>query len=96
MTVKKKASKPVGVPNYIQMDASEDLINNVINRGGKTTQDKESPKKEEDDIRFTLRIPEALIKKIDKSRRSRVGNVSRNQWIVELINNAVDRGSGQQ
>lgn len=41
------------------------------------------PQKEE--IRFTLRIPQKLINKIDKNRKKRVGNVSRNQWILDAI-----------
>jgi len=77
MTVKKKASK--SQPS-IQYD-----IDDIINRGGKTTADSKPKSTEEDEIRFTLRIPEKIIKKLDADRESRIGNVSRNQWILEAI-----------
>ena len=77
MAVKKKAIK--GNPAKYSVDE-------MINRGGKTTRESEIVYEQVDDeTRFTLRIPHALMTKIDSDRRSRVGNVSRNQWIIELI-----------
>ncbi len=84
MTIKKKASKSHDTP-------IEDAIGEVIGRGGKTAYDDDNLhiKQEEKEVRFTLRIPCELIHKIDHMRKNRVGNVSRNQWILEAINNAV-------
>jgi len=77
MTVKKKADK---APKFIQHDIDE-----IINKGGRTTADIINPPQSDEEIRFTLRIPQKMIEKIDKDREARVGNVSRNQWILEAI-----------
>lgn len=85
MTVKKKASK---TPKPVQYD-----IDDIINRGGKTTEDsKMHQRQEEAEIRFTLRIPHKLINTMDKNRESRIGNVSRNQWILEAIAEKIENG----
>jgi predicted DNA binding CopG/RHH family protein len=76
MTVKKKVIKP-------SMNYQND-IESVINRGGKVSADSNQQTIDEE-IRFTLRIPQNLITKVDKHRKSKVGNVSRNQWILETI-----------
>lgn len=77
MTVKKKATKT----KSIQYE-----IDDIINRGGKTTADERPQYPMVDaEIRFTLRIANKIIKKIDSDRENRVGNVSRNQWILEAI-----------
>jgi predicted HicB family RNase H-like nuclease len=75
MTVKRKAIKSV--------KSNEQSVDDIINRGGKTTVETEAVV--DDEIRFTLRIPRTLIQSIDKNRKERVGNVSRNQWILEAI-----------
>jgi len=83
MTVKRKAAKPV---KHQQLD-----IDDIINKGGKTTEDsKASHRQEEAEVRFTLRIPQKLINMVDKHRTQRVGNVSRNQWILEAISENLD------
>lgn len=87
MTIKRKATK---APAYEQTDI-EDKIGKVINRGGKIGVDEETSQsiKENDideEIRFTLRIPMSLIQKVDQCRKKRVGNISRNQWIIEAVN----------
>lgn len=78
MTIKRKQTKST----YVQMDAEE-----VINRGGKTVAESSIAleEKEESEIRFTLRITQDLIDGIDKERKSEVGKVSRNQWILKAI-----------
>jgi len=76
MAVKKKSSKT----KNLKYD-----IDNIINGGGKTTFDTKQDWKENAEIRFTLRISEKIINKIDSDRESRIGNVSRNQWILEAI-----------
>jgi len=76
MTVRAKATNPT----YVQMDAEE-----VISRGGKTVAESTAVQDEADELRFTLRIPNKYISQIDQDRQGRVGNVSRNQWILEAI-----------
>lgn len=74
MVIMKKAdSKP---------EQSQADVDDIISKGGKVSAD-EVPLDEE--VRFTLRIPQKLIEKIDKDRENRIGNVSRNQWILEAI-----------
>jgi len=78
MAVKRKATKT----NSAKYDVDE-----IINRGGKVSADSkyQSNEESESEIRFTLRIPQNLIKKIDKDRKNRIGNISRNQWILEAV-----------
>ena len=38
-----------------------------------------------DEHRITIRIPKWLMEKIDIKRKERIGKVSRNLWILELI-----------
>lgn len=71
MAVKKKAIK-------------SNTLNEIIDRGGKTSEES-IELNEKDEVRFTLRISRELIQEIDKSRESRIGNVSRNQWVIEAI-----------
>jgi hypothetical protein len=77
MAVKKKAGKTVQPHQY--------SFDDIINRGGKTTVDTKLQAQTDEEIRFTLRIPQKMINKLDKDRVARVGNVSRNQWILEAI-----------
>lgn len=80
MVIKRKEKKKV---------ASSEVIENIINRGGSTVESgiKEKPSKAE--IRFTLRIPAKLIKKLDEARKVRDIKISRNHWILEAISKAV-------
>jgi predicted HicB family RNase H-like nuclease len=81
MTVKRKAVKE----KYVNVN-----VDDIISRGGKTVEDsKAQQRQEEAEVRFTLRIPQNLIDKIDNDRTSRVGTVSRNQWILESINESL-------
>ncbi len=81
MTIKKKESKPV----YTQMDIDE-AIERVIDKGGKTTEEKTTGIiNYSQEVRFTMRIPGNLLVKIDQKRKERVGNLSRNQWILETL-----------
>jgi len=74
MAVKRKASR-VEKPRSHDIDA-------IINRGGKTSVESAVG---DDEIRFTLRISAKMTAKIDKNRKNMIGNVSRNQWILEAI-----------
>jgi len=40
--------------------------------------------------RFTLRCPALLVEALDKERASRVGNISRNTLILEMISEALE------
>lgn len=40
------------------------------------------------DHRLTLRIPQWLMDKVDIKRKERVGKISRNLWILEIIEKA--------
>ena len=82
MTVQKKAAKA----NPVQIK-----VDDVINRGGKTTNEAMLKSRQDSETRFTLRIPEELIEKIDIEREGRVGNVSRNQWILEAIDKKLNQ-----
>lgn len=76
MTVKKKASKN---------KTTQYSVDEIINRGGKTIEESSVQVVDLAETRFTLRIPNKMIDKIDKDREKRIGNVSRNQWILEAI-----------
>ena len=43
------------------------------------------------DHRLTLRIPKWLLEKVDEKRKERVGSISRNLWILELIEKATKK-----
>ena len=63
----------------------EELFDNFIQKGGKTTGDNSRSLEEESLIRFSLRVPESLVDEIDKLRKNRYGRISRNLWIIEAI-----------
>lgn len=48
-------------------------------------------KAEDDDHRLTLRIPKILMAKIDKKRKLRIGKISRNLWILEVLERATKK-----
>lgn len=41
--------------------------------------------KENYDHRLTLRLPKWLLNKIDEKRKQRIGTISRNLWILEIL-----------
>ena len=80
MVIQKKATK-----EYVQTDIVDEAeIERVINRGGSVAADSK-PIRDEKEVRFTLRMPGAVMQKIDVMRRARAGKVSLNQMIIELI-----------
>lgn len=68
-------------------EANQDLLTDAfIKSGGKTSQESEKNSDTNTlDFRLTLRIPAKMIKKIDDTRKNRVGVFSRNSWILEAI-----------
>lgn len=91
MVIKRKGVK--ASPAIVQIDI-EDKIREVVERGGKTTADMASKPHQEEaqkEFRFTLRGPEKLLQDIDRAKKHLVGNVSRNQWIIEAIAERLQR-----
>ncbi|KKL80180.1 hypothetical protein LCGC14_2007310 [marine sediment metagenome] len=74
----------------IKKTASLEAIDHVINKGGSTTIESETKEESSNaEVRFTLRIPFKLIKKIDEARKVRDIKISRNHWILEIISKAI-------
>jgi predicted HicB family RNase H-like nuclease len=66
-------------------------IDEVINRGGSS-----AASQEENQVKeriFNLRVPESLVAKVDALRKRRTGKISRNTWILEAIEDKVERES---
>ena len=64
----------------------ERLTEEFIGSVGKTTSETGSTKsRNNDEIRFTLRIPKIMIQDIDQRRKGFLGPVSRNTWILQLV-----------
>ena len=78
MVIKKKIEKTKQQP-------SDKVIENFINHGGKTSVEVDHSLKNQEDMRFTLRIPKEMVEQIDNKRKKRIGHVSRNNWILEAI-----------
>lgn len=64
--------------------SSEKNIESFISKGGTLAQNGMY----EGDHRLTLRIPKNMMFRIDQKRKERVGKISRNLWILELIEKA--------
>jgi hypothetical protein len=63
----------------------EEKVKKFISKGGTLA---ESFQEQEGDHRLTLRIPKWLMDKVDDARKGRVGKISRNLWILEIIERA--------
>ena len=64
-------------------------VEQVINRGG-TSPGASNERKERI---FNLRVPDELVVKVDSLRKARTGQVSRNTWILEAIEDKIERES---
>ena len=64
-------------------------IDAVINRGGSSGASQEGNSEKE--RVFNLRVPESLVEKVDALRKQRTGRISRNTWILEAIEDKVER-----
>lgn len=64
-------------------------VEQVINRGG-SSPSASNTKKERI---FNLRVPDELVVKVDALRKARTGQVSRNTWILEAIEDKIERES---
>ena len=67
-------------------------IDAVINRGGSSSASQEEHTEKE--RVFNLRVPESLVEKVDALRKRRTGKISRNTWILEAIEDRVNREQG--
>jgi len=66
----------------------EKKIEQFISKGGSLIN---NASEQEDDHRLTLRIPKKLLTKIDAKRKERIGTISRNLWILEVIEKATNK-----
>lgn len=63
----------------------EERVEKFISQGGTLAQ---SFEEQSDDHRLTLRIPRWLMDKVDTKRKGRVGKISRNLLILEILEQA--------
>ena len=73
--------------------SEEEKVQKFIAQGGSLTSDFETTGDvaQDDDHRLTLRIPKWLLDKVDAKRKQRIGTISRNLWILELIDKATQK-----
>lgn len=83
MALKQLKKTPIKKPVQI-----ESKVKKFIAKGGILA---ESFDENVDDHRLTLRIPQWLMQKVDEKRKKRVGKISRNLWILEVIQKATQK-----
>jgi hypothetical protein len=73
--------------------SEEEKVQKFIAQGGSLTSgfETENTSENNDDHRLTLRIPKRLLDKVDAKRKQRIGTISRNLWILELIDKATQK-----
>ena len=67
----------------------ESKIKKFISKGGTLALD--GMDESQEDHRLTLRIPKALMDKVDARRKKRIGKISRNLWILEILEKATQK-----
>jgi len=77
-----KSSKPVLVKPIVVKPSTK--VDKFIAKGGSLAVHTD----EQGDHRLTLRIPQWLMAKIDIKRKERVGTISRNLYILEVLEKA--------
>lgn len=91
------ATMPAKKQEKLATQLSEEDIEKLINSGGKsvsklnqidTINEKENSLIE---MKFTLRIPKQIIARVDKLRSKRAAKPSRNNWILDVIEKAVEK-----
>ena len=71
------------------VESNADKVDKFISKGGTLAVDAiENQAGDAEDHRLTLRIPKLLMDKVDAKRKQRVGKISRNLWILEVIEKA--------
>lgn len=82
----RELKKPVQKKPVIIKDSNvEKKAQNFISKGGILADDMQL---QDGDHRLTLRIPQLLMDRVDAKRKERVGKISRNLWILEIIEKA--------
>jgi len=93
----KKLSKQQQVKQVKCVDRNiENLTEDFISSGGMTTSESSRSERhnsrsirDEEEVRFTLRIPKHMLQEIDEQRKHQDGSISRNTWILQLISSAL-------
>ena len=71
------------------VETNADKVDKFISKGGTLAADPvENQAGDSTDHRLTLRIPKQLMDRVDAKRKQRVGKISRNLWILEVIEKA--------
>ena len=83
------ALKALHKSNKTKDEKAEKNITDFIAKGG--TLATPIQEQEDDNHRLTVRIPKWLLAKIDAKRKERVGKISRNLWILEVIEKATKK-----
>jgi hypothetical protein len=86
--ITKKPSRVQRIPG--QVDA--DQVDAVIHRGGTPAASLASPDRA---VPVALRVPQGLLSSVDRLVRSRRIRVPRHSWILEAIQEKVDREVGR-
>ena len=61
-------------------------VEDFICKGGSSAIEEKKEEISNEEIRITLRCPRDLIEKLDQKRKEKVGRLSRNQAIIEILN----------
>ncbi len=80
----KALQKPVRPAIATTVVKASKKVDKFISKGGSLA----NHTNEQDDHRLTLRIPQWLMTKIDIKRKERVGTISRNLYILEVLEKA--------
>ena len=72
--------------SQLHQDHDDTSSNGDDEYSAQTTQENQ-----DEDHRLTMRIPKWLMAKIDIKRKQRVGKISRNLWIIEIIDKATKK-----
>jgi hypothetical protein len=80
------ALKELGRPVRQKPVQIEEKVNKFISKGGSLADSIDE--KVDGDHRLTLRIPQWLMDKVDAKRKKRVGKISRNLLILEILEKA--------
>jgi len=69
------------------LQTTEKEVEKFIAKGGSLSESTDF----DEDHRLTMRIPKWLMAKVDIKRKQRVGKISRNLWILEVIDRATKK-----
>lgn len=83
-------SEPIKEDSSFAKAMEDKKVQQFISKGGSLAAGVEVSVAGEDH-RLTLRIPKWLLDKVDAKRKQRIGTISRNLWILELIDKATQK-----